>query len=500
MAEPQSTSKQGRKQPHRSQNSLDTQKTASPSTNLGQLLKTPTQYLSPDDVLMLQRTIGNQATRKVLAGEEKTDTPQSTISPILQRSPPSAKASGMDKKAKTPSSGELAWEIFSPIALDGIRSLAPGALKGTDIGNHYKEVIDVVDKLEDSTKKIKDYHKKIADLKKESAAERKFALKSMGKVNAHFKSIPDALPLDGDALIDEAASVVNQDMFSDMVSAVEKLETFAVVTKATKKLHDSYGHMITRLSSAESQVNASHKALGILEDALMDMAKYAVLPAYQAWAFGTSQKVAEYRGDVGTVLSTIRSKRKGYENTLKASSDMEGYMNGTTGRKSAETNYRDPKNSDVCDKLKVALPAIKADKEEVYDKVLAHADFEEVMDALDFLPIMDSDGFFAVTEGLRDAYPDRESAINQKEARYVEGISLAVELDDIRPMLETMESTLNPLVMRFVWQEYYNLLRDNSKPLLSNYRFTYKHSIKQMREHVKILPAAIVIFSYFESM
>ena len=455
------------------------------------------QSTSTGNILRLQRTIGNRATQQWLAQQT---TPQQSVAvrgkkqSTIQRAPPDGESSG--GKSSGASSGELAWEIFSPVAKSGVRSLAPGVLKLTKTGDHYKEVIDITNKVEGSVKKLSDYSKKIKSLKKEAAAERKFKLKSLGKVNAHFKSIPDALELDGDALINEAAGVVNGEIFTDAVSSVQKLQTFETLVDDTKKLRSPYAKMVSKLSDCETRAQASFDALNILEDALMDIAKVAVLPAYQAWAFSEALKVAEYRGDVGTIISTIKNKRKGYENTIAASTAMEGYMSGKTGRKSHEESFRDPKSPECLAKLKAALSDVIDDPDNIYDSLLIHSEctFENIMDSLDFLPIDESDGFFAITEGLRDAYPDQESAIDAKENRYAEGVKLTADLDKLRPELKKFEADTNSLAMSFIWKEYYHFWRDDPRSLLSSYRYTYLYQIKKMREQVKQLPFALIFF------
>ena len=405
-------------------------------------------------------------------------------------------------KASTSTSGEeLAWEIFKPTIVGGIRSLGPNVLKATKIGSHYKEVIEVVDKLEDSISKIREYDKKIKDLNKEVNAERKFALQSMRKVNAHMLSIPDALKLDGEKLINEAAEVVNSSIFTNLAGAVTKLETFAAIVEETKKLHSPYLRMISKLTEARMRTNASFKALGVLEDALMDMAQYAVLPVYAAWAFSTARTVAGYKSDVATIRSTINYKKNGYEQSIKASEAMEAYLSGKAGRKSLAEGYRDPKSPECLDRVQAALPAVKKDPDAIYSHIFPYSEcnFETVMDSLDFLLIEDSDGFFAITEPLKGAFNNSVKAIEDKQNRYLAGLELALKLDAERPTLETIESKLDPLVMSFIFQEYYRFWREDKRPLLSHYRFTYIHAIEQMTKNVGMLAGASVSYHYLSS-
>ena len=177
------------------------------------------------------------------------------------------------------SSGELAWEIFKPVVMGGIRSLGPKVLKATKVGQNNKHVIDIVVKLEGSVKKIKTYEKKVRKITTDSkSGAHNFKLKSLGKVNKHFQSIPDALDVDGDALINEASKIVTSDMFTKMGDAVTRLQNFAVIVEQTKQLRNSYSQMVSRLTQAETQVKASFDALGILQDALFDLAKHAAPP------------------------------------------------------------------------------------------------------------------------------------------------------------------------------------------------------------------------------
>lgn len=417
--------------------------------------------------------------------------------PDIQRDTPK----GRPSRGSPASGGELAWEIFKPTIVGGIRSLAPGVLKTTTLGKHYKEVIDIADKVESTAKTLSDYEKKISELKAKAESERKFSLKSLGKVHKHIKSLPDALDLDGDKLINQAAAVVNAEMFTNMSSAVAKLQTYAAIVKETRNLRSPYSKMIGKLSEAERTSKASFDALGVLEDALLDVAKVAVLPAFQAWAFGMSLTVSDYRSDAGTILSTLRHKRKGYEKAIASSKAMEAYMSGAAGRKALSEGYRDPKSAECVSRVKAALPHVKSDTDAIYDKVLTYTEctFGNVMDALDFLPIEDSDGFFAITEGMKDAYNDRVSTIEAKEKRYAAGLTLYVKLNEVRPRLQAIEAMYDPLVMPFIFQEYYHFWRDDPRPLLSNRRFTYTHNIKQMTKNVGMLVAAALSFSYFES-
>lgn len=408
------------------------------------------------------------------------------------------RAPGDDADDSSTGSGELAWEIFKPIGVGAIRSLAPGALKLTEFGGHHKNVIDIVSKLEGTVNKLDSYSKKISSLKKDAAAEKKFALKSLGKINSHISSIPDAVDFDGEELINEAAGVVNGTMFTDMSDAIGKLESFDTIVRKTKDLRSPYGKMIVKLQEAESRTTASFDALGVLEDALLDIAKYAVLPAYQAWAFSTSQTVAGYRSDVGTILSTLRNKRKGYEKAIASSEAMEAYMSGKTGRKQLEKNYRDPKNAKCLARLKSAIPFIIGDSEAIYEKLLAYAeaDFDSIMDSLDFIEFDDSDGFFAVTDALRDAYPNMASAIDQKEKRYEEATWLMAKLDEIRPTLQKLEAQYSPLVVNFIYKEYYHFWRDDTRNPLSNYSFTYIHQITAMQQNAEMLVGSTMAYDY----
>ncbi len=407
-----------------------------------------------------------------------------------------------DADNDTATSGELAWELFSPVAMGGVRSLAPGALKATKVGRNYEEVIDIVDKLEGSVKKIADYEKKIKEISKGKTGKGgKFTLKSLGKVNAHFQSIPDAIEIDADKLINEAGQIVTSDMFTQMPDAVARLQSFASIVKETKRLRYPYRRMAEKLSQAEARITASFDALGVLEDTLLDLAKYAVLPVFQVEMFSQSQLVHSYRSDVGTLLDTVRNKRKGYEEAVAASEAMEAYMSGKAGRKGIEKRYREPEDAVCLKRLEAALPALKNSLEAMYEEVLPYSEctFEHIMDALDFLPIEETDGFFAVKSGLRDAYPDRKSEIERKEGRYVAGLTLYAKLLLLRPILEKIEAKLDPIVLPFVFQEYYRFWVDAQRSLLSNTHFTYLFQIKQMSKNVDLLLTAVLISDYFET-
>lgn len=475
----------------------DEQQSNAPQLTNGSPLNLPalpnTRRLRQHGAVQLQRRLGNGRAQHIL---RNTAVKSVNFTGLIQRSP-----GGGSSAANAPSSGELAWEIFSPLAIDAIRNLAPGALKLTKIGNHHKEIIDVVDKLEDSVSKLSSYSDKIKEAQLAARSEdHKFALQSLKKVSDHFRSIPDAIEIDADSLIQEAGAIVTGDMFTNMSSAVERLQTFEEIVNRTKPLRSPYARMATRLSAAEARAKASFDALGIFESELMRLAAVAVLPIYQAALFSSAQTVNGYRADAGVVLSAIRNKKEGYQRSVAASEALEAYMMGTAGAKGLEERYRSPKNAKCLSRLKQALPALKNDQEAIYGEILSYHEctFENIIDALDFLPIEDADAFFAVTGGLHDAYPDQSGTIGAKEDRYQAGLELYTALQNTRPTLQAIEAQLNPLVMRFVHKEYYFFWVDDPRSLLSNTRFTYKHSIHEMIKNVKLLPAALVSGHYFE--
>lgn len=459
--------------------------------------------MSPSNILHLQRTIGNRATQKWIAqqtAQQNTVATHAKKQATIQRAPPDGGSSVGD--AAGVSSGELAWEIFSPVALSAVRTLGPGILGASRAGEHLKKVVEVASKVEGSSTKVEKYGSKVKEFTKDAGSERKFNMKSLGKIYAHFNSVPDAWEIDGEALIEEAAQVVNAEMFTNAISAVQKLRTFEVVVEDSKKMRSPYTQMISNLTDCKIRIQASFDALGVLEDALMDVASIGINPTYQVWAFATAQQVAGYRRDVGRIISTIDNKRKGYEESIAASEAMEAYMSGNAGRKTLATNYRDPKSPDCLARIQAALPLIISDPDNIYDHVLTYSEctFETILDSLDFLPINDSDGFFAVTEGLRDAYPDRDGEISAKENRYVEGVYLSYELDKLRPTLNNYEAFSQSLAMNFIWKEYYHFWTDDPRSLLSNYRFTYLFQIKEMQEKVQMLPIALIFFDMASSM
>lgn len=418
-----------------------------------------------------------------------------------------------DEKRENPpktTSGELAWEIFKPTVVGGIRSLAPPVLALSKLGEHHREVIEVVGKLDDSVNKLRTYSAKIEEVaqttegKREEteAGERKLpvpALKSMGKVKRHVQSVPEAVRIDADALVNEAADVVTGEMFTDMPAAVRKLAAFAAIVEETKDLRSPYRQMVHRLTEAERSADRSARALGVLEEFLWDVARFVPLPPYQTWAVGEALNVEGYKSDVADVRSTLQRKRERYERAIEASEYMEAYLRGTTPRRELATGFRDPESPSAVARLKRALPEVKRDPDRVYELVFPYHDFEEILDALDFLPIADSDGFFAVTSVLKEAYPDRVATVEAKESRYVSARWLVAELDQLRPVLGRIEARYDPLVLRFVFQEYYYVLRGDpqGRSALSHRLFTYRGTIERMRRNVGMLVSAIGSSRYF---
>jgi hypothetical protein len=79
------------------------------------------------------------------------------------------------------------------------------------------------------------------------------------------------------------------------------------------------------------------------------------------------------------------------------------------------------------------------------------------------------------------------------------GLTLYATLQQVRPSLQMIGSILNPLVMKFIAQEYYLFWVDDSRSLLSNTRFTYTHQIEQMTVHASLLPLAAFAGHYFQT-
>ena len=121
------------------------------------------------------------------------------------------------------------------------------------------------------------------------------------------------------------------------------------------------------------------------------------------------------------------------------------------------------------------------------------------MDSLDFVPLEEDAGFYGITAGMRDAFPDKEAQIEGKEKRHQEATLLVSKLAALRPSLKKLENKEDPLVLKFIWQEYYHFWREDKRNLLSNTHFTYLHQIKKMSQNVDALPAAILSYGYFEA-
>ena len=292
-------------------------------------------------------------------------------------------------------------------------------------------------------------------------------------------------------------------MVHHMPDAVARLGAFATLVEETAKLRAPYRAMITRLSESERITQMSSDALAILEKFFWDVFKSVPLYMYQLWALDGALTVGHlpggYGADVSRVNSLLKEKRRGYERSIEAFEKMEAYMNGTTGRKSLDEGFRTPISADCLARLTSALPRLKSDKEAFYEDIEPYADFDEIMDSLDFLPIEEAEGLFAVTSVLKEAYNDRVATIERKERRYEAGVNLAFELYFMRPTLEAIEALYNPAVSRFIHQEYYRFWRDDTlgRSLLSHRKFTYTATIKRMRSNVSMLIPAIGSFLYF---
>lgn len=452
-----------------------------------------------------KRLLAHELTHVVQQNADRGDVrPRvSTVSTETVQRKPDEEA---EERPEPATSGELAWEVFGPTVVGGIRSLTPHALTLSELGKHHEEVIQVVDKLEDSVSKLRTYSAEIEALAQTRAGadegrKTETGSRALGKVLRHIQSIPDAVQIDADNLVDEAATVVTKDMFTDMPTAVQKLEAFAAVVNETKKLRAPYRRMVARLSEAEQVVENSFMALGILETFLWNVAERVPLPVYQTWAVGEALRVEGYKHDVAVLRSTLRSKRERYEQAVEASQYMERYLEGTAPRRAAAEALRDPMNPGAVARLERVLPEAKEDPERLYESFFRHYDFEEILDALDFLPIEESDGFFAVTSTLKEAYPDRVSTIEAKESRYVSGAWLTVELNQLRPILELIDARFDPLLLRFIFQEYYYLWQDDlgDRSLLTDRQFTYRGSIEQMRQNVRLLLPSVGSYLFVTS-
>ena len=118
-------------------------------------------------------------------------------------------------------------------------------------------------------------------------------------------------------------------------------------------------------------------------------------------------------------------------------------------------------------RVKASLNAVKTSPDAIYKKILPYSECgfenETIMDTLDFLPIDETDGFVALTEGLLDAFPQKENAIVAKRNRYDAGLKLHQKLIKVRPRLQQLEQLLDPLVLPFIFQEYYRFWVDDSR-------------------------------------
>jgi len=393
----------------------------------------------------------------------------------------------------SPNGGKLAWEIFKPIALGGIVSLVPGALKLSTVGQKYKNTIDVVSKLRGSYAKISKFQKKIEKLRtSEEDESHEFKLDSLAQVKKHFESIPNALEINAENLINDASKIMTLEFLTDTPKAIASLDEYILIIRELNKLNTPYSTISKKLTEISSRIGASSKALYILERELEKMVSVALFPSLQAFLFSQAQTVKAYRSDVGNILGIVKGKNQGYKKALESRKLMKSYLNGTSKRKELDDSYRKPKNSESLARIKSALPALKNSSEIMYQEILPYCSLEDILDSLDFLEITDSEGFFALTTALKTAFcNEMASVIDRKESRYVAGLNLYAKLNTTRTRLKKVESKYNPMVMPFVYQEYFSWIED-SRSLLSSSKFTYTGRIKQMENKSDVVYLAVL--------